>query len=165
MKELTQIEIHRVLCYNPLSGNFIWKISPRFNIRIGSAAGGTIRRGRQLYRKITIYENQYLAHRLAFFYMRGYWPRDQIDHKDGNGLNNCWFNLRECNNSQNHANHGPHKDNKLGIKGVHRVKSGKYQPQICKDGKKVYLGYYDTPKAATCIYQKAAKRYFGEFAK
>jgi len=98
--------------------------------------------------------------------MRGYWPQNQMDHKDGNGLNNRWSNLRECSRSQNGANRqGPQKNNKLGIKGVGlHVKSGKYHARIRVHGKQIHLGYYDTSEAAACAYQKAAKKHFGEFA-
>ena len=44
----------------------------------------------------------YRAHRLAFLYMKGYIPK-LIDHKDRNGLNNKWNNLREANKSTNGA--------------------------------------------------------------
>ena len=166
MKELKQAEVQRLLCYNPLSGNFRWRIALSNRIKIGSTAG-CIRRNykydTRLYWCIRVYGRLYLAHRLAFLYMRGHWP-SEIDHKDGNGLNNRWLNLRECTHSQNKANQGPRNDNKLGIKGVYRNKNGKYVAQIYIHGKKIHLGYFDTSKVAATIYQQATKKYFGEFA-
>ncbi len=165
---LTQTELRRLLCYNPLTGTWTWRISPSFGVRVGDVAG-TIwrdRKGTKAYRRIKIRKYNYPAHRLAFLYIRGYWPRSQVDHWDENGLNNRWLNLRECTRSQNQANRGPNKNNKLGIKGVHKKKkSGKYQAKININGKTVSLGYYNTPQKAARAYQKAAKKYFGEFAK
>lgn len=165
-EKLSQVELRRVLCYNPCTGNFMWRIKPRPGIKIGSIAG-CIQRPRstgRTYRIIRLYGDLYSVHRLAFLYIKGYWPRE-VDHKDENGLNNRWSNLRECTHSQNVANQGPRKDNKLGVKGVYRRKSGKYRAQINIMGKRTHLGNFDTLVAATLAYRKAAKKYFGEFAK
>ncbi len=160
----TQAEIRRLLCYNPLSGNFMWKVSPNNRIHIGDLAGTILRdRNGRLYRRIRVNRHKYMSHRLAFLYIRGYWPL-LIDHKDGDGLNNCWLNLRECTNAQNLANRGPNKNNKLGIKGVSQIESGKYLVQIGFNNKRIFLGKYKNLSSATCAYQKAAKKYFGEFA-
>ncbi len=164
---LTQNEVKLILCYNPLSGNFMWRTRPSPKatlVRVGEIAGSIVRNSNgRAYKHIKIHGRSYLAHLLAFLYMRGYWPRDKIDHKDGNGLNNRWLNLRECNNSQNCANRGVNKNNKLGIKGV-CYRNGKYTVSIDKDGRKIWLGIYNTPEAASRAYQEAAKKYFGEFA-
>ena len=166
-KELTQSEVHRVLCYNPFSGNFMWRIPPHpmARIKIGGIAGTTWRdpRNGRSYRRIRLYGRAYAAHRLAFLYIRGYWPPQEIDHKDRNGLNNRWLNLREATHSQNQANGSHYKNNKLGIKGVHRRTNGKYHAQIKFNNKKYHLGDFDTPEAASHAYIKAAKKYFGEF--
>ncbi|KKM16827.1 hypothetical protein LCGC14_1681870 [marine sediment metagenome] len=164
MKEINQIELRKLLCYNPLSGNFMWRVSVNRRIRIGSIAGSVVRdrRGKS-YTHIKIHGQSYLAHRLAFLYIKGRWPRE-IDHKDGKGLNNKWLNLRECTHSQNAANQGPRKDNKLGVKGVSYYSgSGKYVAQIGIYGKKTHLGYFNTVEAATRAYKKAAKKHYGEF--
>ena len=164
MKKLTQAELRRVLCYNPLSGNFMWRISPRPNIKKGSIAGSISGPKRSLYIHIFIHGYAYKAHRLAFLYIRGCWPRDQVDHKDKDGLNNRWLNLREATQSQNKANSGPHKNNKLGIKGVHRRTNGKYRVKISVRGKRYYLGQYETLEAAARAYRNAARKHFKEFA-
>lgn len=167
-KELTQNKIHRVLCYNPFSGNFMWRIPPHpmARIKIGGIAGTTCRNHQtgKSYRRIRLYGCAYAAHRLAFLYMKGYWPSREIDHKDGDGLNNRWLNLRECTHSQNQANGCHYKNNKLGIKGVLLRKNGRYQAQISINCKSHYLGTFDTSEEASRVYWKVAKKYFGEFA-
>ena len=167
-KKLTKTELHRILCYNPLSGNFMWRISPSNTISVGSIAG-SISCGRSgnglLYRRIQIYGSGYPASHLAFLYIKGNWPSGEIDHVDGNSLNNRFLNLRQATQSQNLANRSVQKNNKLGIKGVYRTPRGRYRAQIGKDGKVIKLGHHNTSEAAARAYRKAAKKYFGEFAK
>lgn len=162
---LNQTKLRRLICYNPLSGTFMWRITPGKRIQRGKKAGSIFKSKGPPYQRIRIFGHSYLAHRLAFLYMRGHWPRNQVDHKDRNGLNNRWLNLRECTNSQNAANRGSQKNNKLGIKGVHKSKSEKYHAQIKVNGKRIHLGTFDTAEAATHAYQKAANKYFGKFAR
>ena len=169
-RHLTQVEVRRLLCYNPLSGNFMWRKcvnqSKSHKIQPGDIAGSVwgTKRGRTPCRYIKIYGKRYGAHQLAFLYIKGYFPAGDIDHKDGDGLNNRWLNLRECNRSQNCANRGANKNNKLGIKGIHLKKNGKYHAQININFKKHHLGDFNTSEAAYFAYQKAAKKHFGEFA-
>ena len=59
----------------------------------------------------------YRAHRLAWLYMTGKWPKEEIDHKDTNSLNDKIENLRICNDFQNKANRKTPSTNKTGFKG------------------------------------------------
>lgn len=86
---------------------------------------------------------------------------NQIDHINGDKLNNQRDNLRSATNSQNRAN--SKSKNKTGYKGVTK-KRNKWQAQINVDGQKIYLGTFDSPEEAHQAYIKAAERYFGEFA-
>ena len=169
MKKLTQTELWRLLCYNPFSGNFMWRVSPKCHaeIKIGDVAGYIAYMGnKRPSRIISIHGHQYRAHRLAFLYMKGHWPLDQVDHKDGDGLNNRWLNIRECNQSQNMCNRRVQKNNHLGVKGVNYCeKTKKYRALITKNGKRIYLGYHDTLEVAAYTHQKAAKKYHREFAR
>ncbi len=143
----------------------MWRIPPpNQSTKPGDIAGG-IRCVRGLeYLRIKIRGRKYSANRLAFLYIRGRWPRFLMDHQDGNTLNNRWQNLRECTHSQNAANRGANKNNKLGIKGVYLFAPGVYRAEIGINGKKIRLGLHKTPEAAAHAYRKAAKKYFGEFA-
>ena len=58
----------------------------------GSVAG---KLGEDGYIHIEIDGADYLAQDLAFFYMRGRWPRWRVEHIDGDKTNNVWHNLRE----------------------------------------------------------------------
>lgn len=88
--------------------------------------------------------------------------KEQIDHKDRDGLNNQKHNLRICNNSQNHMNIKSRA--KSGYKGVYwHVISKKWVAQI-KTDKVYHLGLFITKELAALAYNKAAEELFGEFA-
>ena len=91
----------------------------------------------------------------------------QVDHINGNGLDNRKENLRLCTNQQNHCNQkNPQKNNKLGIKGVHLDKKGKkFTAQIKIKGKVINLGFFNVLGDADSAYRIAENKYFGEFAR
>ncbi len=90
-------------------------------------------------------------------------PNLQVDHKDGNGLNNQRENLRLCTQSQNLANQVNHKHG--GFKGVHFMKSfNKWHAYINKERRRFNLGYFDYAVDAAISYNEKAKELFGEFA-
>ena len=87
----------------------------------------------------------------------------QVDHKDQNGLNNQKYNLRNCNNSQNHMNCKSWGKSKY--RGVFYYKMKYIRASICINGKDTHLGTYKTEEEAARAYDKKAKELFGEFAK
>jgi len=92
----------------------------------------------------------------------------QIDHKDLNKLNNTKSNLRFCNTSQNMLNAGVYRTNTTGYKGVYLCKRKKkisWYVQIRYQGKQVFLGIFTDIKKAAQVYNQAALKYHGEFAR
>lgn len=88
-----------------------------------------------------------------------------IDHINGDKLDNRRENLRVCNDSQNQANIGIRKNNTTGYKGVsYNKRRNNYMATIRVNGNKKYLGSYTNPKDAAVAYNLAAVKYFGEFA-
>lgn len=145
--------------YVPETGRFHWLVSKR-GVRAGSEAGFQRQSG---YREIRVSWTLYRAHRLAWFYMTGEWPKESIDHINGDKSDNRWANLRLANKSQNAVNY-PRK-NKTGFRGVSRTASGKYGASSKKNYKSFYLGSFDTPEAAHSAYCDAAKKMHGAFAR
>ena len=89
-----------------------------------------------------------------------------IDHKDGNGLNNCRTNLRDATKSLNMANRGRTLANQSGYKGVSWHKHGhKWVAQIKANGRYYYLGLFGDKNSAARAYNDAAIKHFGEFAR
>lgn len=167
---LTQENLKEILYYDPISGIFVWlKPNNGYNCRIkpGDIAGGLhkyYKKCRTSYIRIRINRKFYLAHRLAFLYMTGNIPK-YIDHKDNNGLNNKWENLRKASKRDNSANVLIQENNTSGYKGVTFDKSrNKWLAGIKYNYKRINLGRYDTAKEAAMAYDKKALELFGEFA-
>ena len=153
------------MSYCPTSGKFHWKkrISPLSRIEVGQKAGSINRLRRQVV--ISIRKRKYSAHRLAWLYVTGEHPTNEIDHVDGNPFNNRFSNLREATRSENARNQNVRSDNLTGFKRVGFDRRRKqYRSRIQIHGKEVWLGYFDTPEAAHAAYCAAAEKMHGEFA-
>ena len=159
MKEdLTQSYLKSLLHYEPVTGVFTWLVS-RAKARVGAVAGTPNENG---YIRISIDRRMYRAHRLAWLYVTGEWPQDQIDHRDMNKANNAFDNLREANNSQNNANRQGW--NKVGIKGVTQ-RGNRFTAQITINGKRSYLGMFKTSIEAHAAYLASANDAHGKYAR
>ena len=139
---LSKEVLEKLFYYDPEAGKLYWKIS-RGGQKAGAEAGCicTYPDGRQ-YRTIGIQGKLYPAHRIIYHMMNGYSLRQdqQIDHKNGDGLDNRLDNLRVCTNQQNSQNRCVNKNNKTGYKGVYfRKDNQKYYAYIRHNGKNIYL--------------------------
>jgi hypothetical protein len=144
-----------VLRYDAVTGVFTWLVGGR--TRVGGSAAGTV--DKKGYVVIQIDRRLYKAHRLAWFYMRGVWPPDQIDHRDGNKKHNALTNLRVASNSINQQNvRQPYKNNKCGVLGVHICGNGRYRAQVKLAGKTLHLGRFSTAEDAHEAYVLAKRR-------
>lgn len=95
----------------------------------------------------------------------GLGPDDpDVDHVDGDGLNNRRSNLRLATASQNLGNQRARAHSSR-FKGVYRNKQGRWQTQISVEGVKRHLGTFDTEEEAGSVYDAAARSLFGEFAR
>jgi hypothetical protein len=107
------------------------------------------------------YRQKIYMHRLIMGFPIGY----DIDHKDGNGLNNTKLNLRVSTRSKNLANTGLRRGNTTGFKGVHLNKStGKYFVRLAVGGQRNEKHGFGNPIDAAKEYNELAIRIHGEFA-
>lgn len=93
-------------------------------------------------------------------------PGDQVDHRDGDGLNCRRANLRHTTHTRNQANRRRVRSGS-GFKGVSPDwlrKSRPWRAHITVDGRLRYLGAFETAKEAARAYDRAAREAFGEFA-
>lgn len=113
---------------------------------VGKEVGGLTSKG---YVRIILDGDSYLAHRLAWYYMTGDWPVNQVDHRDLDKTNNRWDNLRPATNAQNHQSKRLQKNNTTGVTGVsYNARTGKFYASIKANGHKHYLGTFDTLQGA-----------------
>lgn len=166
---LDQAILRRLLRYSRRTGKFTWRkrsdVRNCWNTRYaGREAGSSWTPGNITYRVIRIFDYPFLAHRLAWLYVEGRWPTDGIDHRDLDGENNRWRNLRPATKFQNGANRGPNSNNKTGFKGV-SVRAGRFRATIQVNGKWRSLGVFDSAQEASAAYRAAAIRLAGRFAR
>lgn len=88
---------------------------------------------------------------------------EEVDHLDGNGLNNTRINLRVASHAENTRNRKRPVSSKSPYKGVSCIR-GVWRARIWVNGKNKTLGVFATPEEASLAYFKAAKHFFGDFA-
>lgn len=87
-----------------------------------------------------------------------------VDHINGDKLDNRKDNLRICSQSFNCFNSKLSKNNTSGFRGVSWLKcSGKWNPTITKDRKKIHLGLFESKEDAIRARIEAEKKYFPDF--
>lgn len=164
---LTAERLRELVDYSQDTGEFFWKSEIRLgfhNSVVGHKAGekaGTARKsdGRNV---IRIEGRTYLGYRLAWLWMVGRWPVGEIDHIDGNPVNDRFSNIREVSRGVNQQNlRRPQKQKKSSeFLGVFANKPGRRHPwraSICLDKKQIYLGAFMTEREASAAYLEAKR--------
>lgn len=101
---------------------------------------------------------------LVFLFDTGQWPKEQLDHRNGNSLDDRRENLREATQMQNAWNHkGRRKSSALPM-GVRLLPTGRYQARIACEKSFHSLGTFETVKEAAAVYQQKRKEMFGDYA-
>ena len=153
--DVTQEELKKKLIYYPEEGYFIWS-------KLGNVAGWTRKDG---YSFIRLNNKLYRTHRLAWLYMYGSFPKNEIDHIDGNPNNNRINNLRLSNSTQNKCNTRLRKDSTSGAKGIHWYKAyEKWQVKLTYNKKTINLGYFKDFFEACCVVASERNKIHKEFA-
>jgi hypothetical protein len=146
-KTLTQEYLKTILNYNPETGVFTWnqKTCQASRIQPGDIAGCT--NTRYQYIEITIHRVSYKAHRLAWLYVYGTWPKKHLDHINGNRIDNRLLNLRESTSRENQQNRIEHRNGHL-VGSSFRKDIKKWQSTIVINKKKRHLGFFNTKEEA-----------------
>lgn len=157
MVEITQYLLKELLYYNPITGIVLHKERrvkwfPRepdcrtWNTRnSGNCAGyKSTTLDQKTYKKISLFGKVYMLHRVIWMYSYGDWPKYQIDHVNGDSLDNRLLNLRDVTSAENSRNTKLHKNNKSGVNGVSWCRvMNKWRARIKFKGNEVLLGYFD----------------------
>jgi hypothetical protein len=155
--DLTAQRLRELLHYDPETGEFLWRTTGKG--RRQDCRAGTIESPRG-YVFINIDGRIWRSHRLAWLYVHGEWPKQQIDHINGNKTDNRIANLRDVSSGENTQNRSaPLSNNKSGFLGVTWKKTlGRWVANICHCGTPQYLGAFDTPEEASAAYLAAKRR-------
>ncbi len=89
----------------------------------------------------------------------------EVDHVDNDGLNNQKYNLRACSHSLNGKNKRQTNKNTSKYKGVVPNSKNTFKSRITVNGKLITIGNFKDEQNAALAYNKAAIKYYGEYAK
>jgi hypothetical protein len=138
---LTSEYLKTVLHYDPHTGVFTNRTYRSSRARIGMTSGALDKDG---YRIIVIHYIHHKAHRLAFLYMDGVMPCDQVDHINRKEDDNRWVNLRAVDNQVNHMNMPMLRNNRSGVNGVTWDSvNGKWKAQVTVRKRQRWIGRFD----------------------
>ena len=148
MPKLTQERLKEILHYDSETGIFTWLVSRDGPGCIDGVAGSINSNG---YLVIGVDWEIYGAHRLAFLWMEGYLPENDVDHIDRSRSNNRWSNLREVSRLCNLRNSKLNKHNTIGVSGVDWYKDRKkWGAFVTVNGGRKHLGCYEDFEDAVC---------------
>jgi len=158
---LSHSRLLEALSYNPDSGTFVWNIAKNSyagKVKIGAPAGS--KHKGDGYIQITIDQVRQQAHRLAWFYVHGVWPKEQLDHINGVRDDNRIVNLREVSVSENRKNLRLRDNNTSGRIGVSWAQRDKrWRAAIQVNGKMIYIGNFKEFEDAVKAREIAEKHY------
>lgn len=143
-----------------LTGDLLWKKNKRKKL-FGKVAGSVFcnRDGGTKYRRLKIEGKSCFAHRIVWVMSFGQIESGlEIDHKDGNGLNNKISNLRLVRHQG--KNCPKQKNNTSGFNGVHKTKRGMFAAKIWNNNKQIWLGHFETIEEAITA-RKCAEVLYG----
>ncbi len=172
---LTHEYLKECFVYDKLTGKLLWRYRPFYHFKTdraqdtcntrfaGKEAGGLQKNSHsgKYYKAVGLKVNEsscnFMVHRVIWFYVTGEWP-DQIDHVDGNGLNNKWDNLKNVSDEGNQRNKRLYACNKSGVSGVY-ARHGKWTAHIRVNSKLKHLGSFASIEDATAARRSAEERY------
>lgn len=155
---LTSDRLKQVLCYDPETGVFTWRVA-RGSRTAGSVAGYLEADG---YWRIYVDSKLYQAQHLAWLFMRGAWSETLLDHKNRVRNDNRWSNIRPATESQNAVNSKTR--GRSGIRGVRQRANGNFIATIWTGKKQKTLGTFPSAAEAARVFNKAHQELHGDFS-
>lgn len=154
-------ELRADLAYDTETGVFTYVRSPSFRPFNGRVAGSKMTHG---YIEICVQGKRYTAHRLAWFYVHGVWPKGTIDHVNGNRADNRLSNLRDVPQRVNAGNSSKHRSGKL--VGTEFVgDKNPWRARMKVNGKSILIGRFQTEAEAHEAYLFARQEWEGVLCK
>lgn len=150
---ITQARLKEVLKYDSQTGIFIW-LQTRNPRAVKGDRAGCLSKG---YYRIRVDGKYYPAHRLAWLYVTGKMPVDEIDHINRIGADNRFDNLREADRTIQMRNLSD-RDSISGYRGVYPVR-GKFAARLGNGIRCIHLGYFEDPELANLIFEESKARY------
>jgi len=147
---LTLERVKQLVSFNAETGAFTWNQPVSRKVRPGDKAGSKDAYG---YWVLSLDGKKYKAHHIAWLYVHGSMPHEEVDHINGVRDDNRISNLRACSRSQNMQNKSAYRNNKAGLVGV-SPKGSRWAANINVSGKRVHLGTFPTPEEAHAEYLK-----------
>lgn len=152
--KLTHETLIELLDFDPATGVFTWKVARSNRVKVGSRAG--VFHAASGGRYISIGDEKFMAHRLAFFYVNKRWPNTDVRPNDGDYDNCSTENLQEVSRVALQHGRSKIKTNTSGYQGVSAAKNGKWQSKITWNYKQISLGgNFDTAEEAGAAYAMA----------
>lgn len=147
-------------------GSLTWlRVSKYHAEKVGSEAGSPIpNHSGKVYWAVQINGRKVKRSQIVFCLTRGHWPTQQVDHINGNSLDDRPDNLREATATQNAWNHKTRAKASPLPMGVRKAASGRFVARITVNKRAFTIGTFDTPELAAISYQAARRVNFGEFA-
>jgi len=170
MVMITQELLKESLSYNPHTGVFMWRLSrPRihFDTDLGfnryhskQAGNECLSVNNKGYARVYLFGKYRDLHRLAFLYINGKFPTDQVDHINHICTDNRWVNLRHASSQENNRNKSLSSSNTSGCVGVvFHKKLCKWQAQVHIKPKTLYLGVFSNFFDACCASLSARNKH------
>lgn len=158
---ITQERLKQVLHYDPGTGIFTWKVPSGRRVKAGQVAGSPTYKG---YVRIMVDNCSKRAHNLAWLYVYGEWPKDQLDHINRVKTDNRIANLRESSPLLNQRNLSKACNNTSGVTGVTwSRKESKWVAQIVDNHKATRLGAFEDFNEAVSARKAAELRLWGSY--
>lgn len=149
-------------------GLVYWLDATKHHSRLAGLEAGCKCKGggnkRKMYWVVRVNSTSIKRSHIVFLFATGRWPTDQIDHINGNSLDDRIANLREATQTQNAWNHKGRAKKSTTPMGVRELSSGRFQARISVEKRQISIGTFHTQEQASEAYQQKRKEFFCEYA-